>query len=56
LDEKINAALAYESQFELMRDEGRLRLDVLGQRHPIFEGGFSEIVASTLRQLASRLV
>jgi LmbE family N-acetylglucosaminyl deacetylase len=53
LDQKIEAALAYESQIELMKEEGRLRLEVLGQRHPIFEGDFAEIVAVTLRQLAA---
>jgi LmbE family N-acetylglucosaminyl deacetylase len=53
LDDKIRAALAYESQIELMRDEGRLRLEKLGIRHPIFEGEFAEIVAKTLRQMAA---
>ena len=53
LDKKIEAALSYESQVELMKEEGRQRLAVLGLQHPIFEGPFNQIVAQTLRHLAA---
>ncbi len=52
LEKKIKAALCYESQIELMKEEGRQRLEVLGLSHPIFEGDFSAAVDLTLRQLA----
>jgi LmbE family N-acetylglucosaminyl deacetylase len=53
LEKKIEAALAYESQVELMKEEGRQRLARLGMQHAIFEGPFDQIVAQTLQQLAA---
>lgn len=52
LETNIQAALMYESQIELMRDEGKLRLAALGLHHPIFEMDFAQTVAVTMRQLA----
>lgn len=52
LDKKIKAALCYESQIELMKDEGKSRLAALGLSHPIFDGDFSAAVDMTLQGLA----
>jgi LmbE family N-acetylglucosaminyl deacetylase len=53
IDKKIKAALCYKSQIDLMRDEGRERLKVLGQTHPLFEADFFQIVEHALRGVAS---
>jgi LmbE family N-acetylglucosaminyl deacetylase len=52
LEEKIRAALCYESQVELMGEEGRKRLDVLGLSGAAFEGDVGAMVELALRGVA----
>jgi len=53
LSRKVEAAMAYESQIELMRDEGVERLKVLGKSHPLFEGDFAQIVGGGVQGMAA---
>jgi len=52
LESKLEAALCYGSQIELMGEEGRRRLEVLGLSGSAFEGDVEAMVASALRGVA----
>lgn len=52
IEQKIKAAICYQSQIELMKEEGRQRLAALGMSLPIFEGDFTQAVELTLRAMA----
>jgi LmbE family N-acetylglucosaminyl deacetylase len=52
IQKKIDAAMCYKSQLELMRMEGYERLKVLGKSSPIFDNPLEEVIPASLHAVA----
>jgi LmbE family N-acetylglucosaminyl deacetylase len=54
IEKKVEAALRYRSQLELMQMEGKARLEALGRSSPIFDRPLDELFSASIRQIAER--
>ncbi len=52
IEKKVESILCYQSQLEMMWEEGRLRLEALGKTNPVLHQGPEEVIPSTIRTMA----